>query len=125
MQRKQLERLKGSGASGGSTTGDSLESGSRASSEGVSSGHTIGGGASQQPNAGSHLTLDPASVEFAVSAVLSTTEVSAVLNSLVSSSSSTIPLSATQGDSAAAALARLSSVAANGPFGDGKQGSGL
>lgn len=113
MQRKQLERLKGGGALGAG--GDALASGT--SSEGALSGGVSSSGALSASQAGrsrgSHLTLDPASVEFAVSAVMSTTEMSGmILNSLVSSSS----LCTAQGDPMAA---RLSS-SANGPSADGR-----
>ncbi|KAG0422334.1 hypothetical protein HPB47_001837, partial [Ixodes persulcatus] len=117
MQRKQLERLKGGGASGGggnaSAGGTSSEG---ASSGGVSSSGTLSAGQAGR-SGGSHLTLDPASVEFAVSAVMSTTEMSGmILNSLVSSSSSS--LCTAQGDHMVARLS--SSAASNGPSADGR-----
>lgn len=70
MQRKQLERLKGAEDSGGGVRG----------SGGSGSASSVERAATQSS---SNFTLDPASVEFAVSAVLSTTEVSEILSSLV------------------------------------------
>lgn len=117
MQRKQLERLKGGGASsGGGNASAGGTSSEGASSGGVSSSGTLSAGQAGR-SGGSHLTLDPASVEFAVSAVMSTTEMSGmILNSLVSSSSSS-SLCTAQGDHMVARLS--SSAASNGPSADG------
>ncbi|KAM7284920.1 enhancer of polycomb homolog 1 [Ixodes scapularis] len=118
MQRKQLERLKGGGASsGGGNASAGGTSSEGASSGGVSSSGTLSAGQAGR-SGGSHLTLDPASVEFAVSAVMSTTEMSGmILNSLVSSSSSS-SLCTAQGDHMVARLS--SSAASNGPSADGR-----
>lgn len=122
MQRKQLERLKSVTAAagardGGEGGGSTRETGGRTGSATSAPGSAAAGGRGDP----SHSTLDPASVEFAVSALMSTTEVSGILNSLVSSSSSapvttTAPLGADGGASvvSAAALARFAT-AANGP----------
>ncbi|KAK8782400.1 hypothetical protein V5799_016259 [Amblyomma americanum] len=126
MQRKQLERLKGATTS---STGDGADGSSRQSgSGGISSAAPALGSAA--PGGSSHSTLDPASVEFAVSALLSTTEVSGMLNSLVSSPSVTTT-AATPADGhslsvTAAAQARLAvaAAAANGPSVDAARAAG-
>ncbi|XP_077483585.1 enhancer of Polycomb [Amblyomma americanum] len=126
MQRKQLERLKGATSS---STGDGADGSSRQSgSGGISSAAPALGSAA--PGGSSHSTLDPASVEFAVSALLSTTEVSGMLNSLVSSPSVTTT-AATPADGhglsvTAAAQARLAvaAAAANGPSVDAARAAG-
>lgn len=125
MQRKQLERLKSVTAAAAAGARDGGEGGGGAREAG--GGGRTGSAASAPGSAAagsrgdpSHSTLDPASVEFAVSALMSTTEVSGILNSLVSSSSApvmtTAPLGADGGSGvvAAAALARFAT-AANGP----------
>ncbi|XP_037279415.2 enhancer of Polycomb [Rhipicephalus microplus] len=119
MQRKQLERLKGVTTASGAS--NSAEGGSR--HLGISSGAPLVASAlgSAAPGRSSHSTLDPASVEFAVSALLSTTEVSGILNSLVSSPSVTTAASLGDGSGStvtAAAHARLAVAAANGPSAD-------
>lgn len=129
MQRKQLERLKSVTAAaaagardGGEGSGGSREAGGRTG--GSSAASVPGGNAAAGGNRGgdpSHSTLDPASVEFAVSALMSTTEMSGILNSLVSSSApvTTTALLGADGSGgssvvAAASLARFAT-AANGP----------
>lgn len=117
MQRKQLERLKGATTASGAS--DGTEGGSRHPGSGAPSAASAPGSAA--PSRSSHSTLDPASVEFAVSALLSTTEVSGILNSLVSSPSVTTAASLGDGSGstvAAAAHARLAVAAANGPSAD-------
>ncbi|XP_037572908.1 enhancer of polycomb homolog 1 [Dermacentor silvarum] len=119
MQRKQLERLKGVTTASGAS--DGAVGGSRHPGTGSGASSTAPTPRSAVPSGSSHSTLDPASVEFAVSALLSTTEVSGILNSLVSSPS--VTTAATLGDGAgstvtAAAQARLAVAAANGPSTD-------
>ncbi|KAL1442693.1 hypothetical protein MTO96_046293 [Rhipicephalus appendiculatus] len=126
MQRKQLERLKGVTTASGAS--DGAEGGSRhpGTGGGVPSAASAPGSAAS--GGSSHSTLDPASVEFAVSALLSTTEVSGILNSLVSSPSVTTAASLGDGSGstvAAAAHARLAVAAANGPSADAGEGVGL
>lgn len=124
MQRKQLERLKSvtAAAAAGARDGGEGAGGVREAGGGRTGSVASAPGSAAAGSRGdsSHSTLDPASVEFAVSALMSTTEVSGILNSLVSSSSApvttTAPLGADGGSGvvAAAALARFAT-AANGP----------